>query len=87
MIGKLLIGENATTHRPGTQVSIGDKVIYRPGFGSGSPEETTVDLIQHGEENVESAPWESVTSDQYTLKLSNGFWAPGNQVVPVEDEP
>ena len=66
----------------------GDTVIWRANFGSAPPVEATVtaiELVEDGSkygEEVESAPWSSISGRRAVITLNTGNWAYGSQVSP-----
>ena len=66
----------------------GDPVIWRANFGSAPPVEATVtaiELVEDGSkygEQVESAPWSSISGRRAVITLNTGNWAYGSQVSP-----
>ena len=74
------------------KVKIGDKVIWRGGWGSDAPQEATVTGMEiteqprskYGEEATE-APWFLVEENRVIFDLDNGHWAYGEQIsqIPV----
>ena len=69
----------------------GDTVIWRANFGSAPGAEATVtaiELVEEGlkyGEQVESAPWSSISGRRAVITLNTGsgpYWAYGSQVSP-----
>ena len=70
------------------KLKIGDKVIWRGGFGSDSPKEATVNGIEitnggkYGR-SVDEVDWSKVVDRNVTVDLDNGHWAYASQIRPV----
>jgi hypothetical protein len=71
-------------------LKIGDEIIYRGCFGSGTEEKVIVEGITLTEEprekygvEVEAVSVSDVRANRTLLSLSNGHWCYGEQVVEV----
>ena len=66
------------------KLSVGDKVMWRGGFGNDAPKEatiTSIELCKVGEKygmSVSSAEWSQ--KDRIVVDLDNGHWARGHQL-------
>lgn len=73
------------------RLKVGDKVMWRGGFGTESPKEATVTGMQQCPEgskygnDIESADWDKVrTGRKIVVDLDNGHWAYGSQLSPLK---
>jgi hypothetical protein len=70
------------------KLSVGDKVMWRGGFGNDAPKEATITGIQVckvGEKygrSVSSVDWSQ--KDKIVVDLDNGHWARGQQLSPIK---
>ena len=68
-------------------LKIGDKVMWRGGFGSDAPKEAVVESIElckAGEKygmSVTQVDW--LKKDRIVVDLNNGHWARGSQISPI----
>jgi hypothetical protein len=71
-------------------LKIGDKVMWRGGFGSEPAKEATVTGIEKcavGAKNgnsVSKVSWDKVNSRQIVVDLDNGHWAYGTQITQIK---
>ena len=71
------------------KLSVGDKVMWKGGFGSQPPKEATITGIElcsysgakYGT-SVSSAEWSQ--KDRIVVDLDNGHWARGSQLSPMK---
>jgi hypothetical protein len=68
-------------------LTVGDKVMWRGGFGGESPKEAIVESIElcksgskYGD-SVNSVDWSK--KDRIVVDLDNGHWARGYQISPI----
>jgi hypothetical protein len=69
-------------------LKIGDKVMWRGGFGGDSPKEAIIESIElckyagakYGD-SVDSVDWSK--KDRIVVDLNNGHWAKGHQISPI----
>jgi hypothetical protein len=70
-------------------LKIGDKVMWRGGFGSDPAVPAIVEGIEINTggskegDIVDSAPWSAMTRHNAIISLDNGFWCYGNQISPI----
>lgn len=70
-----------------SKLKIGDKVIWRGGFGMDSPQEAIVEGIEitnggkYGKP-VDEVDWIRVKDRNVTIDLNNGHWAYASQIRP-----
>lgn len=69
------------------KLSIGDKVIWRGGFGHDEPKEAVVksiDVTDGGKYGmpVSNVDWSEVNGRNVVVELDNGSWAYGSQIRP-----
>lgn len=70
-------------------LNIGDKVMWRGGFGREAPKEATIegiDIVAVGEkygEAVDSIDWSLVRQNRAVVTLDNGHWAYGDQIEQI----
>jgi hypothetical protein len=70
-----------------TILKIGDKVMWRGGFGTEAPKEAVVESIELckvGEKygnSVDEVSWNK--KDRIVVDLNNGHWARGSQISPI----
>jgi hypothetical protein len=70
-----------------SKLKIGDKVLWRGGFGMDAPVEAIVEGIEitnggkYGNP-VDEVDWSKVTGRNVTVDLSNGKWAYASQISP-----
>jgi hypothetical protein len=68
-------------------LNIGDKVMWRGGFGSEAPKEAiveSIELCKSGDKygmSVSSVDWSK--KDRIVVDLNNGHWARGYQISPI----
>ena len=71
------------------KISVGDKVMWRGGFGTQPPKEATITGIElcgyagakYGEPRS-SVDWSQ--QDRIVVDLDNGHWARGSQLSPIK---
>lgn len=70
-----------------TILKVGDKVMWRGGFGTEAPKEAVVESIELckvGEkygDSVDEVSWKK--KDRIVVDLDNGHWARGSQISPI----
>jgi hypothetical protein len=70
-----------------TILKIGDKVMWRGGFGNDAPKEAVVESIElckAGEKygnSVDEVSWDK--KNRIVVDLNNGHWARGSQISPI----
>ena len=71
-------------------VAIGDKVMWRGGFGNDDPKVATVIALSTTRQphekygrDVKQASWDMVREDRVVFTLDNGHWAYGTQIEPI----
>ena len=69
------------------KLSIGDKVIWRGGFGHDEPKEAVVKSIEVTDGgkygmSVSNVDWSEVNGRNVVVDLDNGSWAYGSQIRP-----
>jgi hypothetical protein len=68
-------------------LKIGDKVMWRGGFGTEAPKEAiveSIELCKSGDkygDSVDSVDWSK--KDRIVVDLNNGHWAKGHQISPI----
>ena len=68
-------------------LKIGDKVMWRGGFGTEAPKEAVVESIEICEEGgkygepVDEVSW--AKKNRIVVDLDNGHWARGSQISPI----
>ncbi len=71
-------------------LQVGDKVLWRGGFGSVDERVATVERIEHTEGGkygkvVERANWADMVRREYVVSLDNGHWAYAEQIKPFDE--
>ena len=75
-----------------SRLKIGDKVMWRGGFGVEQPKEAIIEGIElcgvgskYGK-TVQSVDWETIRGGNrsVTVNLDNGHWAYGNQLEEIK---
>ena len=74
------------------KLKVGDKVMWRGGWGKEAPKKATVECIElcavgskYGKD-VKSVAWETIEKGNrsVTVSLDNGHWAYGYQLNPIK---
>lgn len=75
-----------------SKLKIGDKVMWRGGWGTEPAKEAIIEEIdlcpvgcKHGK-SVNSVAWETIKNEKRTVvvTLDNGHWAYGNQLTEIK---
>lgn len=71
-------------------LKVGDKVMWRGAWGTQPPLEATIESMQlcpqgqkHGK-NINSCSWDTIAKGKIVVSLTNGHWAYGHQLDPIE---
>ncbi len=67
------------------KLKIGDEVMWSHRWGTGRWKKARVRKIEKCAENVDEVSWAKMTDRSIILYLNNGFWAYGEQVIPIWD--
>lgn len=74
-----------------SRLKIGDKVIWRGGWGKEAPKEAIIEGIslcavgaKYGKE-VKSVDWATIEGGKVVVTLDNGHWAYGNQLTEIKE--
>ena len=72
-------------------ISIGDKIMWRGGFGKDAPKVATVTGLELTRDPrtkyglaTESSTWERAREDRLLVTLDNGHWCYGSQIAPLD---
>tara|TARA_R110002167_G_scaffold96473_2_gene255552 strand:- start:973 stop:1209 length:237 start_codon:yes stop_codon:yes gene_type:complete len=72
-------------------ITIGDKIMWRGGFGKDAPKVATVtglELTQEPREKygeaTECSTWERARENRLLVTLDNGHWCYGSQISPLD---
>ena len=71
-------------------LKVGDKVMWRGAWGTQPPVEATIDSMQlcaQGQKygkDINSCSWDTIAKGKIVVTLTNGHWAYGHQLDPIE---
>jgi hypothetical protein len=72
------------------KIKVGSKVMWRGNFGTAAPVEAEIEAIQMVAKGckfgryVNSLSWSTIDGRNVVVDLTNGSWAYGNQLSPIE---
>ena len=66
---------------------VGDEVMYRPGWGSGSLTQVRIESMEYTEEprgkyghSIDLASWDAIAANHVMFDLDNGHWSYSDQI-------